>query len=68
MGVFPTTTRCRRRCNRRFDNGLMFTAFYVWSKSLSIDSHDCTFGRQRRPNGGSVGDQDHVGVDYSYAD
>jgi hypothetical protein len=26
--------------NRRFDNGLMFSAFYVWSKALGIDNDD----------------------------
>jgi hypothetical protein len=30
--------------NRRFDNGIMFTAFYVWSKALGINSTDFTPG------------------------
>ena len=31
-----TTTRSRPAINRRFDNGFMFSAFYVWSKALTI--------------------------------
>jgi len=33
--------------NRRFDDGLMFNAFYVWSKSLSTTNDDYS---QSRPN------------------
>ena len=37
----PTTARtcstaaCRRRCNKRFSNGLMFTSTWTWAKELS---------------------------------
>jgi hypothetical protein len=47
--------------NRRFDNGFMFSAFYVWSKVLTIANDDFTAGR---PN---VSDEEVKRVDYSYA-
>jgi hypothetical protein len=31
--------------NRRFDNGIMFGVFYVWSKALTINNDDFTAGR-----------------------
>ena len=45
--------------NRRFDNGFMFSAFYVWSKALTINNDDFAAGR---PNL-----DDAKRVDYSYA-
>jgi hypothetical protein len=47
--------------NRRFDNGFMFSAFYVWSKALTINNDDFTAGR---PN---VSDAQIRRADYSYA-
>ena len=46
--------------NRRFDNGLMFSAFYVWSKALGITNDDFSFGR---PN---ASDAEIRRADYSY--
>jgi hypothetical protein len=47
--------------NRRFDNGVMFGVFYVWSKALTIANDDFTAGR---PNA----TRDEVRrADYSYA-
>jgi hypothetical protein len=48
--------------NRRFDNGFMFSAFYVWSKVLTIANTDFTAGR---PN---VSEEEVKRVDYSYAE
>jgi carboxypeptidase family protein/TonB-dependent receptor-like protein len=46
---------------RRFDKGFMFSAFYVWSKALTINNDDFTAGLPNAP-------QDEVRrVDYSYA-
>jgi Carboxypeptidase regulatory-like domain/TonB-dependent Receptor Plug Domain len=47
--------------NRRFDNGFMFSAFYVFSKALTINNDDFTPGR---PN---VSDAEVKRADYSYA-
>ena len=49
--------------NRRFDNGFMFSAFYVWSKALTIEQRRlqpraCPNASERRRSSG---------VDYSYA-
>ncbi len=49
--------------NRRFDNGFMFSAFYVWSKVLGISGNADQF--QGRPN---VSEEETKRVDYSYAD
>jgi hypothetical protein len=48
--------------NRRFDNGLMFSVFYVWSKSLGINNTDFS---AVRPN---VSDDELRRTDYSYTD
>jgi hypothetical protein len=46
---------------RRFDNGFMFSAFYVWSKALTINNDDFAAGLPNAP-------MDEVRrVDYSYA-
>jgi hypothetical protein len=47
--------------NRRFDNGVMFGIFYVWSKTLTINNDDFTAGR---PNATRA---DVRRADYSYA-
>jgi hypothetical protein len=47
--------------SRRFDNGLMFSVFYVWSKALTINNDDFTAGR---PNATAA---DIRRADYSYA-
>jgi hypothetical protein len=46
--------------NRRFDNGIMFSAFYVWSKALGINSTDFTPGV---PN---LSEAETKRLDYSY--
>ncbi len=46
--------------NRRFDNGLMLSVFYVWSKALGIASDDFTFGRPHSS------DAEVRRADYSY--
>ena len=46
--------------NRRFDNGLMFSVFYVWSKALGIANDDFALGR---PN---ATDAETRRADYSY--
>jgi hypothetical protein len=46
--------------NRRFDNGIMFSAFYVWSKALGINSTDFTPGV---PN---LNEEETKRRDYSY--
>ena len=48
--------------NRRFDNGFMFSAFYVWSKALTINNNDDQSGV---PN---VSEEEIRRADYSYAD
>jgi len=48
--------------NRRFDNGFMFSAFYVYSKALTINATDFSAGR---PN---ASDAEIKRADYSYAD
>ena len=47
--------------SRRFENGFMFSAFYVWSKALTINNDDFTAGL---PN---VSMDEVKRVDYSYA-
>lgn len=47
--------------NRRFDNGVMFSVFYVWSKALTIANDDFTAGR---PNASAA---EIRRADYSYA-
>jgi hypothetical protein len=47
---------------RRFDNGLMFTAFYVWSKALTTNGTDFSSGI---PNATEAQIKQY---DYSYAD
>jgi hypothetical protein len=47
--------------NRRFDNGFMFSVFYVWSKALTINNDDFTAGR---PNATA---EEIRRADYSYA-
>jgi hypothetical protein len=47
---------------RRFDNGFMFSAFYVWSKALTIANTDFTAGL---PN---ASDEEIRRLDYSYAE
>jgi hypothetical protein len=50
---------------RRFDNGLMFTLFYVWSKSLSTNTSDYTSDALA---GGVVGNEATIRqYDYSYS-
>jgi hypothetical protein len=46
--------------NRRFDNGLMFSVFYVWSKALGINDAD---GFSIRPN---ATEDELRRADYSY--
>ena len=48
--------------NRRFDNGFMFSAFYVWSKALTVNNDDFTAGS--RPG---ASDAEIRRADYSYA-
>ncbi len=48
--------------NRRYDNGFMFSFFYVWSKALAINSTDGSAGV---PN---VSDEEVRRLDYSYTD
>jgi len=48
--------------NRRFDNGFMFSVFYVWSKALSINNND---GSNGRPNATPA---EVRRADYSYAE
>ena len=48
--------------SRRFENGFMFSAFYVWSKVLTIANTDFAAGL---PN---VSEEETKRVDYSYAD
>jgi hypothetical protein len=48
--------------NRRFENGFMLSAFYVWSKVLTINNNDGSAGI---PN---VSEEETRRVDYSYAD
>ena len=48
--------------NRRFENGFMFSAFYVWSKTLTIANTDFTAGV---PN---VSEEETKRLDYSYAE
>jgi hypothetical protein len=47
---------------RRFENGYMFSAFYVWSKALGISSNDFSSGV---PN---ASDEEVRRLDYSYLD
>jgi len=50
---------------RRFDNGFMFTLFYVWSKALTTNTSDYTSDAVA---GGIVGNQDTIRkYDYSYS-
>jgi len=46
--------------NRRFDDGLMFSFFYVWSKALGINNDDFSAGV---PN---VSEEETRRLDYSY--
>jgi hypothetical protein len=46
--------------NRRFDNGLMFSFFYVWSKALTIADTDFS-------SGANVSDSELRRLDYSLA-
>jgi hypothetical protein len=48
--------------NRRFDNGFMVSAFYVWSKALGINSTDFALGA---PN---LSKAETRRLDYSYVD
>ena len=48
--------------NRRFDNGLMFSVFYVWSKTLGTGNND---NSTRYPYST---DEENRRVNYSYAD
>jgi hypothetical protein len=48
--------------NRRFDNGFMFSAFYVWSKALTIANTDFSAGL---PN---ATEEEIRRLDYSYAE
>ncbi len=48
--------------NRRFDNGLMFSVFYVWSKALTVNNGD---GGNGRPNASPA---EVRRADYSYSD
>ena len=48
--------------NRRFDNGLMFSVFYVWSKTLGLGSTDWS---SRIP---FASDAENKRVNYSYTD
>ena len=47
-----TTTRCRPSVTRRFDKGFMFSAFYVWSKALTINNDDFSAGLPNADRGG----------------
>jgi len=50
---------------RRFDNGLMFTVFYVWSRALTTNSQDY---QANAADGGVVGNHDTIEkYDYSYS-
>jgi hypothetical protein len=46
--------------NRRFDNGFLFSAFYVWSKALGINNDDFSAGAPNQT------DQEIRRLDYSY--
>jgi hypothetical protein len=48
--------------NRRYDNGFMFSFFYVWSKTLTINNND---GAAGVPN---LSEAETRRLDYSYAD
>jgi hypothetical protein len=48
--------------NRRFDNGFMFTAFYVWSKALGINSTDFS------PGAPNLSEEETRRRDYSFVD
>jgi len=48
--------------NRRFDNGLMFSVFYVWSKALTLNGND---DQSVRPN---TTPEEVRRADYSYAE
>ena len=48
--------------NRRFDGGMMFSFFYVWSKTLGINNNDGSAGL---PN---ASDEEVRRLDYSYVD
>jgi hypothetical protein len=48
--------------NRRFDNGLMFSVFYVWSKTLGVGNTDWS---SRIPY---ASDEENRRVNYSYTD
>jgi hypothetical protein len=48
--------------NRRYDNGFMFSFFYVWSKALAINSTD---GAAGVPN---LSEEETRRLDYSYTD
>jgi hypothetical protein len=53
---------------RRFDNGFMFTVFYVWSKNLTTNTQDYTSEDNSVLAGGTVGDHDTIKkYDYSYS-
>ncbi len=48
--------------SRRFENGVMFSAFYVWSKALTVNNDDFTAGPAE------LSDEDLIKqYDYSYA-
>ena len=57
-----TTTRCRPALNRRFENGFMFSAFYVWSKALDHQQR-----RLHRRASRTSSEEEIRRVDYSYA-
>ena len=51
-GAFSNYHALQASLNRRFDNGLMFSVFYVWSKALGTTDDDFGLGAPERHRGG----------------
>jgi hypothetical protein len=54
--------------NRRFDNGFMFSVFYVWSKALSINNSDGSNGSATAGGRPNATPEEVRRADYSYAE
>jgi hypothetical protein len=62
---FSSYNSLQTSLQRRFDNGLMFTVFYVYSKNLTTNTSDYTSDQLA---GGIVGDHNTIQkYDYSYS-
>jgi hypothetical protein len=59
-GAYSNYHALQASLNRRFDNGLMFSAFYVWSKALGTNDGD---GYAVRPN---ATEEENRRANYSY--